>query len=401
MNVLKLLKRKYLKVDNNVLLFMSFYGKYADSPKVLSESIHRLAPEKKIVWSLNNIDDVAVPDYVIKIKFGSSDEDFFYGRARAVIDNTYCDHGYFTEGDSIDSRLKFKIVTFLKNKKHQKYYSFWHGTMIKKIGSDSVRNNSFNFSCSNTTMFLDNLFARDVMERITKNTIDIKMMGEPRNDILFRSDVNKKVLKEKLGLSIDKKIIIYAPTFRSNDDETKNVNNSGIRQLEELDIDKLLNILAKRFGGEWVFVTRFHYHVEQAIDWKKINKKYGDRVINGNKSDDIMDYLVCCDAMLTDVSSCVYDFSLTNKPAFLFFPDYDHYMNDERGLYFKKEELPWDVSMNCDELYESIKKFDQKDYCKRIDDFYKRLGFLPKEPCADKIADYILKDLDRKNESSK
>lgn len=393
MKFLKSLRRKYAKINPDVLLFTSFYGKYADSPRILSEVIHRIAPEKTIVWLLNNLSNEDVPSYVEKVKYGSKEADVFYGKAKGIIDNTYCDHEYYTQGNGLVSKIKFKIGTFLKNKKGQKYYTTWHGTMIKKVGSDSNRNNSFNFSCSNTTMFLDNKFASDVLRRVTKGQISIRIMGEPRNDILFDKDIDLVALKKKLGLPDDKKVVIYAPTFRSNDDETKNIENSGVKQINELDIDKLLATLSNKFGGDWVFVARFHYHVEKAVDWKKLKNKYGNKVINGNKCEDIMDYLACCDVLLTDISSCVYDFCLTNKPAFLYFPDYCHYNNDERGLYFEKDELPWDMSMDSLGLYESIEKFDRKKYKKRLVEFYARLGFAPPEQCADKIARYIINDL--------
>ena len=100
--------------------------------------------------------------------------------------------------------------------------------------------------------------------------------------------------------------------------------------MNDLDIDRILSTLSKKFGGEWVFIVRFHYHVEKAINWDKLHEKYGEKIINGNKSEDIMDYLVCCDALMTDISSCIYDFSLTNKPSFSYFPDFNHYANDER-----------------------------------------------------------------------
>ena len=393
MKLLQSIIRKYSKIDDNLLVFTSFYGKYADSPKILSEAIHRKNPEKRIAWLINDTSNPDIPAYVEKIKYGSVMADKFYGKAKAIIDNVYCGHEYYTRGNSLSSRIKFKIGTFLKNKKGQYYYTTWHGNMIKKIGSDSVRNNSFNFSCSNTTMFLDNVFSKKIMERITKGTIKIRVMGEPRDDILFSKNINKKVLKRKLGLPVDKKAIIYAPTFRSNDDETRNIENSGIRQLRELDIDKLLNLLAKKFGGDWIFVVRFHYHVEEAVDWSALNKKYNGRVINGNESEDIIDYIACCDALISDVSSCIFESSFANNPTFAFFPDYDHFANNERGFYYTKDELPWTVSMNADELYKNIRQYDQKRYEKKFDSFCNKSGFTARKPCADLIADYILKEL--------
>lgn len=395
MFILKLLRRKFTRIDPNLLVFSSFHGKFADSPKVLTEPIHRKAPEKTIVWLLNDVNNEEVPDYVVKVKYGSKEADRYYGKAKAIIDNVYCDHEYYTQGTGLGAKLKFKFGTYLKNKRGQKYYTSWHGAMIKKIGSDSVRNKSYNFSCANTTMFLDNKFGLDVMRRITQNTIKMKLMGEPRDDVLFSNDIDKKALKKKLGILINKKAIIYAPTFRSNDDETKNIRNSGIRQLEELDINKMLDILSEKFGGDWVFIARFHYHVEKAIDWAELNKKYRGKLINGNKSEDIVDYIACSDALISDASSSIYEASLANKPTFAFFPDYHHFADDERGFYFSIDELPWQTSLDAEGLYADIRNYDQKEYEKKFSEFREKLGFTPREPCADKIAEYILKDLEK------
>ena len=388
-----LINKLFAKIDSNLIVFTSFNGKYADGPKAIANAIHNTDSSTKIVWLVNDIRDTSIPNYYTVVKYGSNKASKYISRAAGIVDNVYCGHEYYTSGDSLKSKIKFKVGTFLKQRNGQRYYTTWHGTPIKKIGSDSIRNKSHNFSCSNTTMFLDNKFTANIMRRITKDAIDIQLLGEPRNDVLFDKTINIQKYKKKLGIPQNKKAIIYAPTFRSNDDETKNIENSGVSQLKELDINKLLEVLSKKFGGEWVFIARFHYHVEKVIDWNKLKEKYGNKIINGNKSEDIMDYLVCCDALLTDISSCIFDFSLTGKPAFSFFPDYNHYVNDERGLYFKKEELPWNISLNANELYRNIEAFNKAKYKEDITTFYKKLGFTPNKPCAEKIAKYILDDI--------
>ena len=44
-------------------------------------------------------------------------------------------------------------------------------------------------------------------------------IGYPRNDVLFQKNNEKDIreLKEKLGLPLDKKIMLYAPTWRDNE----------------------------------------------------------------------------------------------------------------------------------------------------------------------------------------
>lgn len=388
-----MIRNKLKRIDPSLIVFMSFHGKYADSPKVLANKIHELDPNLQIVWLLSDPSKTTLPKDFKKAKLGTKEANDYYARAAAVVDNVYCNHEYYTNGDSLVSKLRFKIGSFLRYKKGQKYYTTWHGTPIKKIGADSVRNKSFNFSCPNTTLFVDNRFTAEVMNRITKNELEIKLMGEPRNDVLFDNTIDIKKLKEKIGLPKNKKAVLYAPTFRSNQNETKNIERSGINQLNELNIAEILRCLEKTFGDEWVFIARFHYHVERAIDWDHLNTKYKGRVINGNQHDDIMDYLKCCDALITDVSSCVFDFSLLNKPAFLYFPDYNDYLYDERGMYFTKNSLPWSLAQKPDELYKNINTFELNRYVEDINKFYSLLGFTKNEKAADEIARLIVNEL--------
>ncbi len=91
------------------------------------------------------------------------------------------------------------------------------------------------------------------------------------------------------------------------------------------------------------------------IDVKEQNLKYSGKVINGNLHDDMAEYLAVADALITDYSGSVFDFALTGKPGFLYTPDKDHYINDERGVYLELEQLPYDSAID-DEKYADLEK---------------------------------------------
>ena len=85
------------------------------------------------------------------------------------------------------------------------------------------------------------------------------------NYILFAKDVNIQEIKRRLNIPVDKRVILYAPTYRGEGrgSGNRNVNESGLNQIKEIDFKTLFNILSKKFGGDWVFVGRFHYHVDK------------------------------------------------------------------------------------------------------------------------------------------
>ena len=395
--IIKLIKYKYFStIDEKITVFTSFNGKYADSPKAITEDYHAINPEKQIIWLVNDIKNKDIPDYVKAIKYGSKKADIAYNKAKTVIDNVYCDHEYYSDYKTIKQKIKYNIISYLKNKKGKKYYTFWHGTALKKIGADSIRSNSKVFSCNNTTMFLDNKHMEIIQKRITNNKIVIKLLGSPRNDILFDEKIDTNAIKNKIGLPKNSKIVLYAPSFRS-DGNKNNVELSGITQINEIDINHLLQILEKKFKHNWVLVCRFHYKVEKEINWNKIYKKYQNKIINGNKHEDIVEYLKCSDILITDMSSSLFDFSLTNKPVFLYFPDEENYRNNERGLYFSIEELPYPLSKTPKELYASIENFNDKKYKQDLSEFIKKLGYIDNKKRSREICEFIKKD-EKRNE---
>lgn len=195
------------------------------------------------------------------------------------------------------------------------------------------------------------------------------MYGTPRNDIFFNKSIDIKSVKEKLKLPLDKKIIIYAPTFRDND-----INNSGISQMQQINFEQLFKSLSNRFGGDWVFVFRVHSVVSQEINTEELTRKHGCKFINGNIGDDMMEYLVCSDVLLTDYSSSMFDFALTKRPCFLYCQDLDNYKNNVRGFYFSIDKLPFPISSNSENLCDSIVNFDSEIYECKVNSFLKEIG---------------------------
>jgi CDP-glycerol glycerophosphotransferase len=49
---------------------------------------------------------------------------------------------------------------------------------------------------------------------------------------------------------------------------------------------------------------------------------------------DISELFLVADALVTDYSSVMFDFTVTQKPVFFFTPDLDHYRENLRGFYF-------------------------------------------------------------------
>lgn len=396
-NILQLIQRKITPTTLNAAVFTSFNGRYSDSPKAISQRLHELAPEIPIVWLVATDQLKSVPTYAKAIDINTSDGRKARNRARVRIDNVYCDASTNLNKSDLKSKLLFVVKTYLKTKKTQKRYTTWHGTPLKKMGRDQIANTNVGFSCPNTTLLLGNEFTKDVMERITYGKVPVKMIGCPRNDLLFHLTFNNiQRKKAEIGLPADKKVLLFAPTFRSDGDvNNDNVYRSGINQLELMNVTKLLDAFSKRFSSEWVLVCRFHYHVDAKINWEDISVRYNGSIINGNSFPDMSDYLVCADALMTDASSCMFDYMFTGRPCFLFFPDLDNYNKVERGMYFDINELPFSCSQSFDNLLESVGNFNESSYASKCNSFLNRIGNVDDGHASERVAEMIIHDLKR------
>lgn len=393
-NIKNLLICKFVPIKKRRLVFTSFSGHYSDSPKYISEKIHELDDSIELVWLVRPEVGREVPDYVKKIPINSKEAQKYRGSAEAVINNVYCERAFTLMSDSLLNKIKKIVFCFLNDKKKQVALTTFHGTPLKRIGRDQLGNHIVDFICPHTVMALGNQYSAEIMSHVTFRKIQMELLGSPRNDILFHHSEAVR-LKEKLGLPTKKKILLFAPTFRNDgpDVEGKNIQRSGLNQIQEMDLDRMLQELRQKFGGDWAMVCRFHYHVDALIDWEDLRYRFEGKIINGNMHDDMAEYLACSDILLTDSSSSMFDFMLTKKPCFLYFPDYENYKEKERGFYLPIESLPFPMAQTFEKLIENISGFDDVGYAKEVEVLIEKFGYVDDGNASERIAKYVLERL--------
>jgi CDP-glycerol glycerophosphotransferase len=144
-------------------------------------------------------------------------------------------------------------------------------------------------------------------------------VGSPRNDVLLsdgagqvRSDVRRR-----LGVHDDQLVVLYAPTYREY---------ARVRGHHEkvLFLDPA-EVTARR--SDVVLLVRGHANTaeEPAV--------HGERVVDVTTYPDTAELYLAADVLVTDYSSAVFDFALTDKPIILLAPDLEEYLHGERGLY--------------------------------------------------------------------
>lgn len=206
-------------------------------------------------------------------------------------------------------------------------------------------------------------------------------VGSPRTDVLFENGLREKVCSY-YGISLDKHILLYAPTFRATNSEA----SMGRMKSVDMDFEKIEKVLQKKFGGEWVIFLRLHPYI--AIESSKLKRP--DFVIDASYYPDSQELVAAMDIMITDYSSIMFEPAFIEKPVLLYAPDKDDYIKNDRGLLIDYDSLPFPISESNEELAETIMKFEKGDYDKRVNDFLDNYGVHEDGYASERATEFIL-----------
>ena len=340
------LLKVFIKANDHLIIFSSFSGKsYDDSPRALYEGMlkdHRF-DSYELVWDFRDPQKYDI-ERGTKIKTDTLSYYTTLLKARLWITNVSMYRG-----------LDFSGI-------HSFVFNTWHGTAIKKIGIDVKGGDGFVSKAKQKR--------GDVI--LAQGQYDVCMfshayempkqkvlpLGLPRNDeLVYNNKPNIiKDIKSHLGIASNKKVILYAPTYREY--QRDNYKNSifslpiHIRKWEE------------KLSNNFVILFRAHPDVV-----KVLNIEENDFVKDVSSYPHVNELMLASDLLISDYSSIFFDYSILERPMLCFAYDYDQY-NKERGVYFdiRKELVSEDLS---DEmiLIDTILVLDWEERCKISKDF--------------------------------
>ena len=134
-----------------------------------------------------------------------------------------------------------------------------------------------------------------------------------------------------------------------------------------LDYDRLLASLQTRFGGEWVVLLRQHYFVAS-------NGASHPEVIDVSGHEDMQELILVSDCMISDYSSCMWDFILTGKPCFVYAEDVQTYLDEDRSFFIPMESWPYGIADSADTLCRLIEGFNEDAYRTKIQNHLQEHG---------------------------
>ncbi|MGN0383983.1 MAG: CDP-glycerol glycerophosphotransferase family protein [Eubacterium sp.] len=339
--------RNIVTIDCKKVFFEAYQGRrYACSPKALYEEMlaNEEYSEYSFVWAVRDTD---------KYKFISDNKN-----TKIVKFESF---QYYKEMASAKYWVfNSKTRDFVKIKPGQIYLQTWHGTPFKKIGCDvpvdnavtttqrmllsyTIEAKKMSYIISPSAFCSEKFKSAFNLKNTHRENIIIET-GYPRNDRLFKyTSEETDRIKYQLGIPGDKKVILYAPTFR--DDKLSRRNGFALNI--EIDFDRM----KEEFGNDYIILFRAHYFIACRFDFNK----YKDFVYDVSDIDDINDLYIISDMLVTDYSSVFFDYANLKRPIVFYMYDFKKYKEETRDLYFGADELPGTVTTNMGELINAIK----------------------------------------------
>lgn len=172
--------------------------------------------------------------------------------------------------------------------------------------------------------------------------------GVPRTDIFFDEAYKKRVTQsfyEKYPKLKEKKILLFAPTFRGNG------KLSGFYPVQKFDVKEVY----EQLNGEYAIILKHHPFVH---DRNEIPEEYADYILDLSDESELNDLLFVTDLLITDYSSVVFEASLLNIPMVFYAFDLQRYIST-RGFYYEYEQLvPGKITTSFRQLIHAIQKED-------------------------------------------
>ena len=361
-----------MSLKQNYIMCESFLGRnYADSPKNIFEYMSKQYPGNyKFIWSVDKKTEFPYPCTVVK-RFGIR---YAYYLARSK---------YFV--------FNMRQPMWMRKREGQVFLQTWHGTPLKKLVYDQeevlsatplYKQQVYKQSRQWDYLVSVNRFSTEVFKSAFLYDKEILEYGYPRNDLMYSKNRKEEAeqIKKKLNLPMDKKVILYAPTWRDDEYYEKGKYKFALH----MDIEKYRQAL----GDEYILLLRTHYFIADQLNLSE----FAGFAFNVSKYDDITELYIISDICITDYSSVFFDFANLKRPVLFYTYDLEKYRDILRGFYLDIEkDVPGPLLFTDEEVIHAIKNIEQvnKQYAQRYEAFYQRFCSLDDGRATERIVNCV------------
>lgn len=320
----------FTRTEENLILISANSRGYNDSPRAIYEYMKKdpKYAQYRFVWAVDDVTQTIEGAELVK----ADTWQYFKTALKAQ---------YWITSVNIERGLHFK-------KKKTVFLNTWHGVAINEMGNAVAGRTDFDWSDTDYICYsAENerpIYYRDFNAR-PESMIPT---GLPRNDELYHVDPNKVIeIKKNLNIPEDKKVILYAPTWRDSEDFGKSYQ---IKPPIDCDVWK------KALGDEYVVILRTHPYTNELM-----GVTFDDFFFDGTMYPRVNDLMMISDMLISDYSSIIFDYCVLERPVICFGYDYEAYA-EKRGFYIDLETvIPSGIIRDETHLIEHIKSMDYEE----------------------------------------
>lgn len=245
----------------------------------------------------------------------------------------------------------FPLVYPLKVRKNAKLVQVWHAVgAFKTVGFSRLNKpggpnkNSITHRNYTDIIISSSEIEKNYIEAFHATKDKIHSLGTPRTDMFFDKKMKEDIISDiyrNYTFLENKKVILFAPTFRGNGKKT------AYYDMSYLDLD----IIYRNLKKEEVFIIKMHPFIKNRPN---IKEKYKEKIFDFSDYNNINNLLLITNLLITDYSSVIFEYALLKRPIIFYVPDLEEYKSS-RDFYYPFDEYTYgDCCYKIDELVQKM-----------------------------------------------
>lgn len=363
-----------LPAKKNLVVFESFLGKqYSCNPRAIYEYMKENYPDYDMYWSIDPRNASTFEGKGLKtVRRFSIEWLFKMARAKYWVSNS-------------------RLPMWIPKPNHTIYLQTWHGTPLKRLAADmdevhmpgtdteKYKKNFLNEASRWDYLISPNRYSSDIFKRAFGFEKDMIESGYPRNDYLYNHNdtITIAEIKKRLKLPLDKKVVLYAPTWRDNEYYGRGKYKFNL----QLDLEQM----QQKLGNDYIILLRMHYLIAENLDISS----FSDFAFDVSHHTDITELYIISDLLITDYSSVFFDYANLKRPMIFFVYDIESYRDTLRGFYFDFEnQAPGPLVKTTEEVISHIQHQEQFDNA-NFEDFQQKFCYLESGQSSKRVVEKV------------